>query len=194
MHCDGTNVTQALIRIDNGYVYKCTEDANIEISCPEDLKNNINENQFDNSTIINYLERSSAVTLCGMKIMRCEDEDEKIYCRDNSLYSKSNIFCNSTTLLNGIKSNDESIVVLNCYEGKLPVVQASFIPTIKKSTDEDSLSYSAKVHIFFLELIGNFKNLAKIEDEAQEVRVKEGQWVPEALTMAPETTTTSSYW
>jgi hypothetical protein len=115
------------------------------------------------------------------------------------------MFCNSTTLLNGtIIVNGTSIntttTILNCYEGHVAENRASFIPTTTQApttttTTERSLSFSAKAHLFFLRVIGKGDiadqkpKLTPIAEDIPQLSDNE-TWIPEALTIPPETTTT----
>jgi len=137
-------------------------------------------------------------TECVNKNIQCDLKDEEIigsiYCSSGTLMSKSLIFCNSTTLLNGTNVN-ETTTILNCYEGQLPESQAAFIPTTTTTqrpttTTEKSLSFGAKIHMFFLRVIGKSDSADKTitTTPVPEVTTIKDSWVPEALTIPPETT------
>lgn len=164
-------------------VYQCIN-STIHISCPMNfIKNNVTEH-VENITIPQTEDQ------CVNKTIVCDLQDNEgygnVFCKTGALFSKNFIFCNSTTLLNGTSLN-ESTTILNCYEGQLPENQASFIPTTTQTpitTTEKSLSFAAKVHVFFLKLIGKGDVLEK---STTPLPIREDGWIPEALTIPPET-------
>lgn len=176
MYCTNeTALAQAQIMINNQNVYQCINDT-IQVSC----------NQFvANGTVSD--------TECVKTIMQCDTEVAgNVYCTNGTLLSKSNIFCNSTTLLNGTNIN-ETTTILNCYEGQLPEHQTGFVPTTTTTpapVTEKPLSFGAKVHLFFLRLIGKGDIVDKpATTPMPEVTTVQDAWIPEALTIPPETTT-----
>ncbi|KAL7042503.1 hypothetical protein ACKWTF_001167 [Chironomus riparius] len=186
MYCNNTELMQSQIQINNQHIYQCINNT-IEMSCSRKVLENqteVHENQ----------------TECVNKKMQCNlKEDEiagSVYCSNGTLMSKNLIFCNSTTLLNGTNVN-ETTTILNCYEGQLPESQAAFIPTTTTTqapitTTEKSLSFGAKVHMFFLRIIGKGDAAEKeitTTTEMPEMTTVKDSWVPEALTIPPETTT-----
>ncbi|KAG5674813.1 hypothetical protein PVAND_004760 [Polypedilum vanderplanki] len=188
MYCnDIDEVTQAEIRIENGYIYQCVNDT-IEITCPQ-----IFFGFIDNSTSnLNATEKKSN---CENRLMTCSEDGEEIidgiYCKKDSLFSNGNLFCNSTTNFNDTETN-ETITVLNCYKGKLPDREASFIPTTPLPigmTEKPSLSFGALMHIFMLKLIGQSEVLdKKFTSSTPDPEIP--SWIPEALTIPPPETTT----
>jgi hypothetical protein len=136
---------------------------------------------------------------CGV-----DDSSTNLYCKNGTLISRMPIVCNSTTVLNGTNVN-ETTTILNCYHGELAEKFAAFIPTTSTvepvtTTTERQLSMRAKIHVFFLKLIGKGEVLEKlttttsapIEDDPR-LMLKENEtlWIPEALTIAPEPSTTT---
>ncbi|KAG5669893.1 hypothetical protein PVAND_000184 [Polypedilum vanderplanki] len=219
MYCGNTDLMQSQIRIENGFIYKCKNDT-FEVKCSRNSQNLFNSTNFDsvkNSTITfnenlnvtdneNVEENDNNSLSCERKVITCDEEkqnDEGIYCKNRTLYSAQEIYCNSTSILKSSKSN-KTIEVLNCYKGNLPENQASFIPTTTTSTEasittttEKSLSIGAQMHIFMLKLLGEYevleknKNPEKIESTTEIPKV-EPQWIPKALEILPEITTEST--
>ncbi|KAL7042499.1 hypothetical protein ACKWTF_001163 [Chironomus riparius] len=150
MYCGDTNLNQLAIRINNKNIYVCNEH-NFEIACPDNFQNQLNYQ-------------------CMNKKIQCDlkyDEIEaNVYCRNETLFSKTNIFCTSTT---NIAGRIETLSILECNEGDIPDNLSSFIPTttpspytITTTTTTKPLSFGAKAHVFMLKLIGRFDVL---EDE-----------------------------
>lgn len=175
-------IAQTLIQLD-GNIYSCAN-ATVTISCPR---------TYENGTVVDE---------CLFKTMGCDLQDDvaKHYCTNGTLISRMSTVCNSTTLLNGTNVNETS-TVLNCYEGELPLALAGFIPTTTTmapiiTTTERSLSVGARMHIFFLKLIGKGDSVEKktttpapVEDDPRFLlKENETAWIPEALTIPPETT------
>ncbi|KAL7042488.1 hypothetical protein ACKWTF_001157 [Chironomus riparius] len=138
-------------------------------------------------------------------IMECDLSDEEVtgnlYCKKGTLMSKNLIFCNATTLLNGTMivngtSINTTTSILNCFEGQVPEKQASFIPTTTQApvtTTERSLSFGARAHMFFLSIIGK-DDIVNQKQKAEDIpQLSDNEtWIPEALTLPPETTTEST--
>jgi len=175
MYCGNTNLNQLPIQIFDE-IYICKNDK-IEISCEENFRNQSNFN-------------------CPVQEMKCDLNDEEIegniYCKNRTLFSKLDIFCDRKITLN---ETDEVITVLNCHEGILPKHLASFIPTttFKPTTTQapKPLSVGAKAHIFLLKLMGKFEVLAEKTTTTTETYPfpRFDAWHPEALTILPVTTT-----
>ncbi|KAL7042501.1 hypothetical protein ACKWTF_001165 [Chironomus riparius] len=175
MYCGNTNLKQLPIQIFDE-IYICKNDK-FEISCEENYRNQSNFN-------------------CPIQEMKCDimDEDIKgnIYCKDGTLFSKLDIFCDRTISIN---ETDEAITFLDCHEGSFPKHLASFIPTTTpRSTTTHApkpLSISAKAHIFLLKLMGKFEVVEKKTPTTTETYPFPNfdAWHPEALTIPPETTT-----
>jgi hypothetical protein len=186
MYCNATEIAQSQVKFDET-TYRCLN-GTIGISCMQKL---------ENGTFLDD---------CKDQTMQCDIKDDisNLYCTNGTLLSRINIFCNSTALLNGTNLN-ETTTVLNCYEGALPQAQAAFIPTTTTeapitTTTERSLSFSAKMHIFFLKLAGKSEVLkttttttTSLPDIPQASLDNNSTWVPEALTIPPETTTETSF-
>lgn len=188
MYCNNTELMQSQIQINNQNIYQCINNT-IEMSCSRKV-------------LVNDTEVHENQTECVNKNMQCDLKDEEIvgsvYCSNGTLMSKNFIFCNSTTLLNGTNIN-ETTTILNCYEGQLPENQAAFIPTTTTTqapvtTTEKSLSFGAKVHMFFLRVIGKDNQAEKVTTTTHmpETTTVKDSWIPEALTIPPETTTVST--
>ncbi|KAG5666174.1 hypothetical protein PVAND_017683 [Polypedilum vanderplanki] len=219
MYCGNTDLIQSQICIENGFIYKC-KNGTFEVKCSRNSQNLVNSTNFDNfknvdnstMTVNVNIERSKEnstnnnLLTCERKVMTCDEEKEKdegIYCKSKTLYSAQEIFCNSTSVLKSSKSN-KTIEVLNCYKGKLPENEASFIPTTTTSTEapfttttEKSLSIGAQMHIFMLKLLGKYEVLEKNKipekiESTTEIPKVEPQWIPKALEILPPTTTTTT--
>lgn len=187
MYCNTTEITQTQIKLEDN-IYSCVNNS-IAMSCPRSL---------ENSTIIDA---------CANKIMECDlpESLENLFCTNATLVSRSGTLCNSTIVLNGTNVN-ETTTILNCYPGLLADKLTAFIPTTTTeaplvTTTEKNLSLGAKIHVFFLKLIGKSEVLKKetttvapsIEDDPRlGLKENETAWVPEALTIPPETTTTEA--
>lgn len=163
----------------------------------QNIKLNIEEEYFDDTTVENIEESElnsteSNSTNCEKRKIICDEEEiqKGIYCKNGTLFSAKEIFCNSTTILKATKSN-KTIEILNCYKGKLSENQASFIPTTTDqaptttTTTEKSYSIGAQMHIFMLKLLGKHQILEKKKNEIKE----EPKWTPEALEILPKSTT-----
>jgi len=190
LYCNNTELAQTQIKL-NETVYFCNNQS-IAMSCPR---------TSDNGT----------VDECLNKTMECDVTDSKsaggVYCtNDGTLKSTESIVCDSTTILNGTNVNETS-TILNCYYGLLPETMASFIPTQTTeapvtTTTEKSLSFGAHVHVFLLKLIGKSEALEKqtttaspIEEDPRLLAAAERNetvWIPEAITIPPETNATTT--
>lgn len=179
MYCNDTNIVQSQIQLGDS-IYTCGE-MSVEVSCTKDLDDVIDTNIdecFDGT----------------LKCQQLEGDNRTIYCTNATLLSRVSIVCNSTTTRSW-KTSNETTTVLNCYEGELPQALAGFIPTTtaapaKKKKKE--LSMGAKVHIFLLHLLGQGEVLETTTVEAEPRSLgheNEIAWIPEALTMPPETIT-----
>lgn len=151
------------------------------------------------------LENATIIDECLNSVMTCDskelEETRDLHCTNATLISKTPIVCNSTIILNGTNVN-ETTTILNCYYGALPEKMAAFIPTTTTeapitTTTEKSLSMGARIHIFFLKLVGKGEVVEKVttttmtpieEDPRFGLKDNETLWVPEALTIPPETT------
>lgn len=96
MFCNPAKSLQAKIKLDD-HIYSCILE-DIEKSCPV--------TEFT----------GLAPSGCIRDLLSCKGDDEtsKIYCKNSQLFSNQNVFCNSTTTLNG-KSLLGPNTVLNCY-------------------------------------------------------------------------------
>lgn len=185
LYCNASEIAQAYVQYDSN-IYSCVNES-IAISCPRDFA-------------------STTVDECLNKTMMCDQQEslENLYCTNATLLSRANIVCNSTTVLNGTLLN-ETTTILNCYQGELPERLTAFIPTTTTeapitTTTEKQLSMGAKIHVFFLKLIGKGHVMEKVTTTASPlddvpllvIRDNETAWVPEALTIPPEPTTTTT--
>jgi hypothetical protein len=186
MYCNGTDVAQNPIYLDFN-IYSCANES-VAMSCPR---------MAENSTVIDE---------CLNQTMICDTEQttENLYCTNGTLLSRSPIFCNSITLQNGTNVNQTT---LNCYQGQISQAMASFIPTTTTEAPivpatEKELSLKSKIHVFFMKLVGKSDIIEKAQtpttaapiDENPRFVLKENEtlWVPEALTIPPETNTTDT--
>lgn len=176
MYCNkkSSEMSQAHILI-NGNVYECINET-ITISNYEclQLSNETNESTSDESVEL----ANNSTSSCNEKSFQC-DGDENIFCRNGTLLSQNDIFCNSTTFINGTANLNQSII-LNCYEGKLAESLVGFIPTTEAPTTPKSLSFPAKMHVFLLRVIG--KEYVIIKPPPATPEPNDLQWIPEALT------------
>lgn len=140
-------IAQAHIKF-NENIYYCNG-TRIVISCPT---------AFENSTVD---ECSNEAINCGVRPM-----NSSIYCLRAALLSRTPVFCNSTKTVNA-EDVDESVTILNCYEGQLPASMAAFIPT---STTEAPKTNSQTTH--------------EVDQLSSEENVT--HWVPVALTISSE--------
>ena len=179
MYCNTTDIAQTQIKFE-GNIYFCANNS-IAISCPRSVLS-------DNTTFDECLSENKTLQ-CDLK-----DNVENVYCTNGTLLNREATMCNSTTMLNGTNAN-ETTPILNCYPGSLPENLAAFIPTEAPitTTTEKQLSIGAKMHVFFLKLIGKGDVLEKkattISPLDENPRLaSEAKWIPEALTIPPETT------
>lgn len=174
MYCGNTNLKQLPIQIFDE-IYICRDDK-FKISCKENFRNQTNFK-------------------CSVKDLNCDVSDEQstenIYCKNGTLFSKSDIFCDRTISFN---ETDETITILNCQKGSLPKHLESFIPTTSSRPTTTQapkpLSIRAKAHIFLLKLMGRHEVLEKETTTTETYPFTQlDAWHPEALTISPETTT-----
>jgi hypothetical protein len=167
MYCkkETEDLAQAKILI-NDIVYECYENEIImtDFDCFKVFARNSNPRT------------KRGVCLGDQTPLQCGFE-ENIHCIDQTLLSRSNVYCNSTT-----KVFEQELI--NCYEGKLDTKKSSFIPTPKKNMEENSFSLAAQIHIFLLKMLGKGEIFQKPEPS-------DDDWLPEALTIRPETETTT---
>ena len=170
MYCGNTDLIQSHIRINYEDTYVCKNNE-IEILC-----------------------RNHGEDECINEKMQCDLHNdgtiENIYCSKGTLLSKIPIYCNSKTDFN------ENVTILNCHEGQLPKSHGSFVPTTTTTsesplfTTEKSLSFGANIHVFLLNLMGKSDVLETTTPETYPF-TDYNAWHPEALTIPPETTTTT---
>jgi hypothetical protein len=209
---NSSDIAQAQILI-NGRVYQCINETILyaDISCPKSIENNETstlspaeniESTTDSQMTASSINKTQINCNEEPKIMQCDTADS-IYCMNGTLMSRIDIFCNSTTLLNGTTNLNNSMLALTCYEGLLQAKLTAFIPTTTTTeapitTTQKSLSFAAKTHLFFLRLIGKGDAVKKpettttpIPEEIPQQSIDESPpaWVPEALTIPPDTTT-----
>ena len=202
MYCNknSSEIAQALISFGQN-IYQCNEGKFLKthISCFDA----ISTNETSSNSITGAPETNSKSECSANKNSEGTDQ---IYSRNETLFGTSNIFCNSTRLLK-TSNLKEPFNVLNCYEGSLYKSQASFIPTTTSTTaaptttTEKSLSFAAHTHLFLLKLIGS-ADILKIPEKTATPEPAETSmpnetvdeslplWVPEAMRIAPPTTTT----
>lgn len=178
MYCNGTEIAQAQIQFGDK-IYSCGSNS-VQFTLLEDLNNSSKP--------------SSIEMECN--VFEGKDLNQTFYCEDKTLISKVPIVCNSTREMRS-KNSEESVTVLQCYEGSLPIGMTGFIPTTTTEAPEKSLSFGAKVHVFFLHLIGKgdvLETKSKAdEDPRLSLKDDETPWIPEALPItSPETETSTS--
>jgi hypothetical protein len=162
------------------------ENNSILVSCPRSFENMV-------------------IDECLNKTMECDIPEslDNLYCLNATLISRQASMCNSTTVLNGTNVN-ETTTILNCYPGSISEKLASFVPTTTTAapimtTTEKQYSFGAKVHMFFLKIMGKSDILENKEtttpmppvydDPRLGLSENETAWIPEALTIPPEPTT-----
>ncbi|KAL7042497.1 hypothetical protein ACKWTF_001161 [Chironomus riparius] len=175
MYCDSTKLIQSQIRINDQDIYVCNN-RKIEILCKK---------KSENSECLN-------------EELQCDLHQgitDNIYCTQNTLLSRTYLFCSSTSTIHK-KDSNENVTIVNCFEGQLPKSRVSFIPTTTTTTESPfftptpkPLSLSANVHIFLIKLIGKHEALETTTRESYPVTEDNYAWYPEALTIPPETTT-----
>ncbi|CAG9798087.1 unnamed protein product [Chironomus riparius] len=182
MYCGNTDLIQSQIRINKEATYVCNN-AKIEISCKKSF-----ENQLDHG--------------CKNEVMQCDLQygvAGAIYCSQDTLFSKNHIFCDTTATVDR-KDLNETMTIVNCYKGQLPKSQASFVPTTTSTTEHSyfniftttpkPLSFKANLHVFLINLIGKSDALETTTPDVYPFTGRNA-WHPEALTIPPETTTTT---
>lgn len=197
MYCSSntSEIAQVSILI-NEHVYKCFNETILvyNIGCQKEMNSSINTTLIDSEkSLIKKENNCNGDSI----VMQCEG-DGNIFCTNNrTVFSRIDVFCNSTTLLDGTVSLNDSSLALTCFDGFLR--NAAFIPTIATTelpitTTEKSLSFAARTHLFFLKLIGRGDAVIKPEtttplNEIPQNSIDGSFWVPEPLTIPPETMT-----
>lgn len=171
MYCDQPNLVQSRMRFDDK-IYFCQNYQIIHISCPRSVEDNVVDN-----------------CLAKPKGMECDSNaSADIYCISYTLMSRYDTFCDSIFEVDFENTNEAK--VLNCYLGVLPRKTAASIPTSTfrtpfqapvETTTEKDLTMAAKVHLFFLELIGKEIVIDKINAPSSE----KDNWIAKALTLPP---------
>jgi len=171
MYCGNTDLIQSKIQINYEDTYVC-KNKRIEIEC---------RYGFDHE--------------CVNEKVQCDLKNgiiENIYCSQGTVFSKTHMYCDES------RKDSNDIVTVNCHEGKLPKSQTSFIPTTSTTTEYSffsttpkPLSFNANVHVFLLKLMGKSDVLETTTPESFPY-TDSNAWHPEALTMPPETTRTTS--
>lgn len=171
MYCNKTLISQTRIKLDD-HIYSCVNEK-VAISCPIIL---------ENKTVIDKCLSSRETMECGLEV-----PSTNLFCINGTLISHAPVVCNSTTVF--YKTNE--VTVLNCYRGKMLEIFSAFIPTTTKAPlTERQLSMGAQIHIFFMKLIGKGNILEKTSTSGDDLQLAERRWIPEALTLPPEPTTT----
>ena len=177
MYCGNTDLNQLPIRINDEDVYICNKNT-FAISCPDNFKNQINN-------------------ICMNKKLQCDLKFNEIrgniFCRNGTLYSKTSIYCNSTTTVRG---RIETMNILECRAGHLPSHLGSFIPTTTPNfffttttSKPKPLSFGAQTHIFMLKLMGKFDVVEQETTTESYPSSNSFAWHPVPLSVPPETRT-----
>lgn len=180
-----------------GNVYECINDTVIVTSfeCLKSLSEKRSK-EIEGSTLAPLVEDPNCKE---RKVLL--NETTGLYYVNETLLGHNNVFCNSTTnytytydspkdgngnLTSNATDLTDHYTLLYCYEGQVAKKKAAFIPTTQKpvTTTEKVLSFGARTHLFLLEIIGKRDVLKKSETTTTEASL----WVPEALTIPPETT------
>lgn len=186
MYCNSTFIAQNLLKLGDN-TYSCLN-SSIAISCPR---------THENGTSFDSCLATQTTLGCDLR-----ESGDQIYCTNGTLLSRTPVVCESSTSFNfTIVVNGTSITetdrVLNCRFGEVPQAQASYIPTTTTeapvtTTTEKSLSLGARMHVFFMKLIGKSDSLSTttpIPTTTTTTQSPVSAWIPEALTIPPETTT-----
>ncbi|CRK93765.1 CLUMA_CG007293, isoform A, partial [Clunio marinus] len=174
MYCNTTEIVQSPIMIEDK-IYSCF-------------------NKMISITNASNVEKS-VVTGKGLieTALECDMEksNEKIFCTNKTLISRSPMVCNSTKTLN-ITNINETMKILKCYEGEIDSMHASFIPTTAAppsgKNKRKEFSLPEKLQILFMKLIGDENNLES-ESKMNSNEKMGNSWIPEALTIPPEKST-----
>lgn len=161
LYCNGIEVAQQPIKI-GSEIFACGN-MTVEILC---------------SKVSEFSDQ------CSSETMECDVEgDSPLYCSNSTLMANSSMFCNSTTE----HKTGETMKVLNCYEGELPELMTSFIPTTTVEPERD-LSIGAIVHVLMMYAMGRSDEMNAVTSTTQDPPTEaEKPWVPEALVIPPET-------
>lgn len=177
MYCNATSdlIYQSPIQFGQN-IYSCNNESQVVINCPIGKLN---------SPIVDSCAESNKTIPCGVNV----DEKEPLLCKSGTLMSSSSVVCSSTKDVSGLSPNG-TVTVLQCeMKELLPPAAAARIPTTTQpppaEKTEDDLSFMAKVHLFFLRLVG--KGPEKVTTSAPEVTtLPPDAWVPLPLTVPPE--------
>lgn len=178
MYCNATDlVSQSPIQFEEK-IYSC-RDKNVIISCPKTL---------ENATVVDECIAKNQTLTCDIP-----DIGQTLRCTNGTLLSSTSTVCNATHAVNGLDSN-ETFTVLNCYPGELlNTFLAASIPTTTTTprpivSREEELSFMAKVHLFFLRLVGKGDEVKTVmtTPKPETTTIPADAWVPIALTVPPE--------
>ncbi|CAO1304876.1 unnamed protein product [Diamesa serratosioi] len=170
LSCNATGLQQTKVKLDD-ITYACAE-LTITISCFK----------VDPAT-------NETIDYCPGKIFQCGTEISEypgMSCSNGTLVSTKSIFCNSTTMMDGVTSSDMTAKVLNCYEGILPNKMAATIPTEPPPPKE--LSMGAKVHTFLLWAIGESEIVDSIPTASPNEYVPQFLSENDTIALLPSTT------
>lgn len=171
MYCNATGeVSQSPIRIGD-LIYACSNKSVI-MSCPQRLENN---------TIVDPCVEANQTLTCDLNTPQYS-----LSCTNGTLLSSLPMVCNTTLEVNVPNSNETS-TVLFCYHGELlNERQAASIPTTTTEAPvEPKPGYLARVHLFFLNLIGKGDDIKKTSATTTESPYTGPVWIPEPLTIPP---------
>jgi len=174
MYCNDTQIAQIPMNV-NGSVFSCADGSIINLYIVT---------EDDDVTIFEY---NTEVMDCAASNSSSDD----FFCSNSTLFIAQPLVCISTTLLKE-KSINQGYTFLNCYFGELPENVASFIPTATTEAPPKSYSIGASVYQFLLAVIGK-SDILETTTATPELVENETLWVPEALTIPPETTTLSLF-
>lgn len=181
MYCNASDlVVQSPIQIGE-LIYACGDNQSVILSCPkttEDLK------------VVDTCMESNMTLICDIS-----NDANSISCKNGTVVSSLPMVCNSTIILN-VPNSNETKTVLSCYQGALLSEKlAASVPTTTtvrpvEETTEKSLSFMARVHVFFLNLIGKGDKVTETTTVKPPVvtnsPLEEAIWIPEPLTIPPE--------
>lgn len=161
-------------------IFSCNE-SRVIVNCPTSLSN---------GTVHDECAAKNETVPCDVAV----DDTKTLRCKEGTLLSTVPVVCTETTDVSGLNPNG-TVTVLKCEQKDLlPDAAAARIPTTTQTppppvekTEED-LSFMAKVHLFFLRLVGKGEETKKImtTPRPETTTLAPDAWVPLPLTIPPE--------
>lgn len=182
MYCNATDlINQTPIQFEEN-IYSCW-DKKVIISCPRTL---------ENGTLVDKCVALNQTLPCDVDMGQ-----QALRCTNGTLLSSLPTVCNATNALN-VSNSNETFTILNCYQGELlSAFMAASIPTTTTTPKpievprEEDLSLMAKVHLFFLRLIGKGDEVKAVmttptTPAPSTTTTPANVWIPLPLTVPPE--------